>query len=605
MAKLKSARAIPARRRRLVAGSEARRRLAAILGVGLEPATGQWFLEQAESPDGRRLELSLRRGAKQLQIALKPLPSPACARSRHIGVGCNADAVGASVGRYLQILASRLGDRTIADLLVNLESAPDRNDADRAVREKEILSPGLGGRAGSREGKWWNFYADEDFDQEGNELVWTGARTMQVEIGERECRFARPRSDFRRWSFLNYPHMALPNAGTAGLCSLRRRAMVESASPELHENDVIMGIKAKEDEIVEAVRRRAGELDLILMGGSCTVAVMGVDLDALGRRCRDAGNCLLIGRKWNYRENSPESVADTFRMFLKDQAPAPSPAADPNAVNLFDFPSRYREEELIPFLAELGLRTNVCLLPEAAVEQVRRLPRAQWQVFRDQHSTASGLRGFFEERALGAVAVRAPYGIEASRRCLSAIAKAAGRQEAFEKAWQRHWETANPSWVDLSREARRYRLAFVAHERFAVNLTDPSLWRGVPFLEMLTEMGFGVDLLLYAPPEAAKVAPQMPADRFFRFPGLRTFVFQSRSGLEQRLKESESRAVFSDIYYDWRLTRAGKAQFSQRNFQMGLSGALRSLESLLAVCRLPFYQRYGAVLERIPRRTHG
>jgi hypothetical protein len=36
---------------------------------------------------------------------------------------------------------------------------------------------------------------------------------------------------------------------------------------------------------------------------------------------------------------------------------------------------------------------------------------------------------------------------------------------------------------------------------------------------------------------------------------------------------------------------------------MGLEGALRSLRRLLAVCRLPFYQRYGAHLAGLAGRT--
>ena len=46
------------------------------------------------------------------------------------------------------------------------------------------------------------------------------------------------------------------------------------------------------------------------------------------------------------------------------------------------------------------------------------------------------------------------------------------------------------------------------------------------------------------------------------------------------------------MFFDWRISRAGKARFSSKDFEMGLGGALRTLKRLLSVCRLPFYRRY-------------
>jgi len=44
------------------------------------------------------------------------------------------------------------------------------------------------------------------------------------------------------------------------------------------------------------------------------------------------------------------------------------------------------------------------------------------------------------------------------------------------------------------------------------------------------------------------------------------------------------------------LTRNGKGQFSFSTFEMGLQGAVRTLERLVTVCRLPFYRKYAKYL---------
>ena len=194
------------------------------------------------------------------------------------------------------------------------------------------------------------------------------------------------------------------------------------------------------------MRRNAGRVDLVILGGSCTLTVMGVDREALARRCRKAGRCLVLRRGLDDQEKEPAAVADLFRLFLQGRRTAARP--DPDTVNLFDFPARCREEEMIPFLAELGLKTGVCLLPEVDVRTVRRLPRAAWQVFREQSSTGSALRRFSQEQSLSPVPVDAPYGIRGTRLCLSAIAKAAGREKAFSAAWRRSTRptSSRPCW---------------------------------------------------------------------------------------------------------------------------------------------------------------
>jgi hypothetical protein len=57
-------------------------------------------------------------------------------------------------------------------------------------------------------------------------------------------------------------------------------------------------------------------------------------------------------------------------------------------------------------------------------------------------------------------------------------------------------------------------------------------------------------------------------------------------------------AVFSEYFYDTRLTRRGLAQFAARDFRMGFSGAVWSRDRLARVAALPFYRRYGAHLGR-------
>ena len=85
----------------------------------------------------------------------------------------------------------------------------------------------------------------------------------------------------------------------------------------------------------------------------------------------------------------------------------------------------------------------------------------------------------------------------------------------------------------------------------------------------------------------------------FAEPGRHTIrAFDSFAFLRHRLAESEAAAFLSYQFFDWRLTEAGKAMFSIQHLEMGVPGAVRSLERLLQVCETSFYRRYSKHLGR-------
>jgi hypothetical protein len=63
--------------------------------------------------------------------------------------------------------------------------------------------------------------------------------------------------------------------------------------------------------------------------------------------------------------------------------------------------------------------------------------------------------------------------------------------------------------------------------------------------------------------------------------------------LRKLLVEGAFDAVYSEYFYDSRLTRSGKAEFSLLDLEMGVEGCLRSLQRLGNICHWPFYERYG------------
>ncbi len=559
--------------------------------LGLKTGDGSWRLDGAcalgrETP---RVRLSLKSGAHRLVLYLLPRSSTeAVVRAPGLSLAPKG-AAGPAVDKLLKVFAARLGERTLADVAGVLEADPlsfteavtPGQDGDR------VKVPCIGQPMRLLEAGWRNFYADQDFEVLLGVPSCSSDKTINIEYADLECYYARPRRSFSKWTFMDWPEEsengveeAPGEAGGEGGEAVREGSIVT----ELEERDMVMGTGERADALVAEVRKRAKPGDYLLFTHLCTPIIMGEDFNALAHRCeKEIGGSSVSWSQKDRDEN--DNFGAHFRAMLAKPGFFDAPG-DPLAVNLFHFPRRVRENELRPFLNELGLKINISVFPDVSFPILDRLPKAQWQIFCERSSYPTKVRDMLAASPRPVVPVRAPYGVEGTGRCLRGIAAASGKEAAFEETWARTLADFMPSWEEMRAEAAGYRLAFVVSEATLPRLVELRYGHGAPLASMVREMGFGIDLVYY---DRHGEAPALPP----ALEGARVSVFRSPWELERALREGESAAVYSDIVFDWRITRAGKARFSSKDFEMGLEGARRTFEKLLPMCRLPFYRRYA------------
>jgi hypothetical protein len=174
--------------------------------------------------------------------------------------------------------------------------------------------------------------------------------------------------------------------------------------------------------------------------------------------------------------------------------------------------------------------------------------------------------------------------VRGTRRWMLAIAEALGRRAQMAAVLDEAWAELSPGWAAAQARARRHRLGFVVEQpswQFALASRRSF---GVPLVELLAEMGFGVEILAFA--GTVPIAEQ-------RFDGVRVRGYADCHALAELLAADDVSAWYSDLHYDRRLTRSGKNSFSLRHVRIGLAGAVESLVALLDTIELPFYRRYG------------
>ncbi|MBI5241264.1 MAG: hypothetical protein HY926_12400 [Elusimicrobia bacterium] len=567
----------------LVAGRAAMAAVSKLLGLKLTALC---------SLGGQNVRLGLRHGGLDLVFYILPQDAPeAELRTPGLALGCDGDA-GPAQKRFLQVMAAKLGKRTFQDVLRLIARDPETFSEPETFGPYGVTlsAPLAAGPIGLQGGGWRNFFADQDFEVLLGYPELSMNKTLYARYSDRECLYSWAGNDPRKWSFFAYPIRAPSESFGA---TVFRKGIVM----ELGEHDMILGSNTKADAMVESVAGEAARSrgDFVVFNQFCTTTVLGEDSAGVTDRLGKASGRTAVS--WSH---SDRDRLDNFGGFFKNLFDRPGffdAPADPDAVNLFHFPPDFREAELVPLLGELGLKANLRLFPDVDFSTVERLPRGSAQVFCEASSYQAKLKELLAGRPRPIVEARAPFGLKGTRECLRAIAAATGRARELDKVWKQKLAALEPDWEKMKAEAAGRRLAFVVSET-----TLPRLWQvrhgqGAPLMRMILEMGFGVDLLYYAPHAET---PELPEAA----PGAAFTTFRTPRELELALRGGAFHAVYSDIFFDWRISSAGKARFSSKDFEMGLAGALRSFERLLALCRLPFYARYGGHLPRPAGRSH-
>jgi len=506
----------------------------------------------------------------------------------------------AGLMRILRTLPARLSATTPQALEQILaedpETAPviDRVN-DGAAPDAQCVSDRLGGNPG----QWRRFLCGKEFERM---FFWAHAtgfvgRILYIVHGDFECASMPSDITYRGMTFLNYPPVH-PHSQHAPMPA---DTVYEHMSTDLDEADVVLGPQKKLASFVDSIRSRVSDCDMVMISWSCTPTVIGDDMDAAIGRCRAAQGAPILVNSINFRMQESFSMFEELFKQVRARPGFLEGPRDPASVNLLDCQDRFFDEELGDLLAAMGLRENLRLFPKIDVRSLDRYLKAEVQVLPERLKSVKTVQRAVADLPIRTVYAPAPFGIAGAREYVRAIGCAFGKEDRAMAAWDRLWQRIRPDWERLAEQARQLRLAFVADEASVEALASPEFQFGVPVVKVLGEMGFGIVFLVYAPgdrlPAGAAKLRQLP---WFCAPAELRF-FRDPPELARLLREGEFRAVYSDIFFDFRITEAGKAQFSMRQFEPGLKGALRTFQRLLGLCRLPFYERYRGFLQRVPR----
>lgn len=380
-----------------------------------------------------------------------------------------------------------------------------------------------------------------------------------------------------------------PPTGVSGDASLRP---IAAHYTELTDYDVIMGGQKKLLDVLNfAIDHLHG--DMIFAHVTCIPAVTGEDVDSAIRQAQERSPVPILTLTM-----TPDAKDVIFGPILVDKRKEAEEAITisvPNAINLIGFPEDVGTSELVGMLRAIGVQVNVVLLPTVQMERVRRLPLAPLHVIHPNEFWQNLYNQLLFDTRIQSINPEAPYGFERTVRWLTEVGKAAGvGVDGLGAVVEAAWAPFRERFETAREEARGHRLAFVVGSDQVRQIAEPGVTWGIPLLGVLEEFGFSLDFMVHAVDQKAGKEAAREIQKGLGAPQRhRVRLFQTPSQLEMLLGSGPFSAVYSEHFFDFRLSRSGKAQFSLNVFERGFGGAVRTLERLLDICRMPLYRRYG------------
>ncbi|MEK7232765.1 MAG: nitrogenase component 1 [Elusimicrobiota bacterium] len=436
------------------------------------------------------------------------------------------------------------------------------------------------------EDQWRQFFANPEIELNSAKPLLRG--TAFVVQKELECFFVEARSDDGTAGFINHPW---PNhcSNVLPLPFELRRLNSRQIVSDIKDGEIIMGGGRKLEAAMTGLAADPGKTALAVFLTSCPAVVIGDDNEAIIERFRLRSKIPTLFPDRDADQHT-DLLSDLFALAGK-KAPPARRGRGPR-LNLVGFPRDRALGELTAWLGALGIEVNACLLPEFDQDSIARYADADLQVIRPYHAYEGLTTDLFGKLPIPPLVLEPPYGMQGTRRWLGEIAQFFDLTKRFDELWAAKYEPRRPRWEALKLQAGRRCLGFVCDATRLAQLRDCRWSAGIPLLSTLREMGFGLHWLLWCGCSGAQPHPSAGDRR--EMETIRRF--HSPTELETLLRERPIDAVYSDIFFDTRLTRAGKSQFSLPFFEPGVEGAVRSLERLLGVSAIALYKDYTRYL---------
>ncbi len=438
--------------------------------------------------------------------------------------------------------------------------------------------------------QWFQFFSDFEIERSSLCSMRFTDPVCCVTHGEHECMSIEPDTCTPTVVFVNLPWVDSHGAANDV------RSESSGFFTGMVDSDTIMGGTAKLENALRAAIQNP-RTRMVRVNNTCLPKIIGDDVNSVIARVQKESPIPIL--LMNTDLNSPEATFTDLVRQARQVLDEQKPDERTGGLNLIGFPPGRGRSELQAELERVGIGVNVWLFPAIGVESMRRYLAGRYGIVYPHAIWLELAENILAELGVEYRPLPAPHGLERTARWLQKVAEVLDQTLAWEKWRARFLEPRRAEWDDLTRQAGEHGLAFVVDIDSAGRLKDAGSHYGFEILPLLEEMGFRLYVFVRQPSSGPTDQTGTEVMDSLAQPQRHTCSFFSEPDeLSELLRADGFEAVYSEVFFDTRISRAGKAQFNLSMIELGLDGAFRSLGRLIGLCRWPFYRSYHRYLGR-------
>ncbi len=506
--------------------------------------------------------------------------APAFARSAHLLFRF----IGVRIGRPYEILMSRMavnaGEATIDELARLAGFGPAAREPDEAATPPSV--PFNPFRQWGQDDGWRRFVCDSAMERRCREAFEFDSDSEFIVHGDLECRFVAPGARVRLPGYFVYPFDLFSHTEAVGPLT------------DLDDRDVITDPSAKLEERVLSQADGGVIAGPVVVVSTCVPVVIAEDpapvLARLAPVCPGGISYVTPVSPLSPSEMFMESFAGLRRDVLSREPVAGS-------AGLVGYRPGRALQDLKALLGSVGIPVTGAIVPLVTRRLLADVLSASAIVI----APGACNEDIFDRLVDGSAASGRkvlkpafPWGISATADWLEAVADSLGKgAEARARA------AAGVSDAIAAVAACRPENAvylFVTDLEEMARFFDPLSPAGLPLIPTMCGLGLRSRLLVYCRSGIVDGVEERFANLSGKVEGSELVdysTFSDAGGLERLMCVPDAAAAYSEMYFDYRVTRRGLPVFSSRIFEPGFDGAVRTVARFGRLARLPFYRRYS------------
>lgn len=439
---------------------------------------------------------------------------------------------------------------------------------------------------------------------------------VSIHHSERECQWISPNIKERAYRFLNFPGWFYNHSFDKYyyLTEEEKKEYLEWTnqwawmwlSTDLSEEDIIMWKWTdKLTELIDFVVKNApkNNTKVISFNCCCVPRIVWDDIYSVLKRAKEKIDIPFIFQ--GQLEKTPfEQKIELLEQYI-DKIDKNNIKKLKNSISLFWYHENIQQKDLWEELKKFWIKINTSFIPSIDVRLLPLMYKSELFVFSPNSFQKEIFEYPFQSMGTNYITPKYPYSIKYTDDWISSILKELNID--FNKD-------------NIARELKdRYKeyVTYVKDKWYSVwiiliwkkeleKLLTPDYMANIDVVGFLEEMWFKVNLYVYDNFTSQKESQREEAYKEsdwdhneilniikWKNKNVNVSFFSNEKWFDDIFKNNKLDLIYSDIYFDDRVTKLWLNQINLKNFYTGYTGAIETIKGLIRLCEMTFYKNYS------------